>query len=319
MTPTSATVSRRDAAIAAALAGTVVVVLGYASGLGVQVESTATLTPVQPARAGGPGRAAARAGAHAGGRGRPGDRAHPGHEQLPGAYSPRGPRPHRAAAHRTLHGARGAGRPRATTCTSVLESLPVVGPATVAAHVSLGRRPRHHPAHRRAGRPAARHRRTRPSWAACWGPDNEGASVRDAAAGRAAAVGTVAAPAHAHTELEDSDPADGATLEKLPEYAELVFSEVVEPAELIVEADGTKLSVLPTAGQPEAVTVDLGTVKATGDGDADLGARRRGRARERQARSPSRCAPPRARTPLAPPPPNRQGRQRRRPCSDPPR
>jgi copper transport protein len=74
-------------------------------------------------------------------------------------------------------------------------------------------------------------------------------------------VGAIAAPAHAHTELESSDPADGATLEKIPEYAELVFSEAVEPAELVVEAGGTKLSVLPTAGQPATVTVDLGVVK----------------------------------------------------------
>ncbi len=46
----SMTVSRREAAVAAALAGTVVVVLGYASGLGVKVESPTTAQlPVQPA------------------------------------------------------------------------------------------------------------------------------------------------------------------------------------------------------------------------------------------------------------------------------
>lgn len=50
MSPTSSTVSRRDAAVAAALAGTVVVVLGYASGLGVRVEpATTTVTPAPPA------------------------------------------------------------------------------------------------------------------------------------------------------------------------------------------------------------------------------------------------------------------------------
>lgn len=49
MSSTSTSVSRRDAAIAAALAGTVVVVLGYASGLGVTVEpAITTLSPAQP-------------------------------------------------------------------------------------------------------------------------------------------------------------------------------------------------------------------------------------------------------------------------------
>ena len=75
-------------------------------------------------------------------------------------------------------------------------------------------------------------------------------------------VGAVATPAHAHTELEDSDPAEGATLERLPKYAELVFSEPVEPGGLVVEAADVKLSVLPTAGQPETVTVDLGALRA---------------------------------------------------------
>lgn len=49
MTPSPATVSRRDAAIAAALAGTVVVVLGYASGLGVQATPANALITAPPA------------------------------------------------------------------------------------------------------------------------------------------------------------------------------------------------------------------------------------------------------------------------------
>lgn len=50
MSSTSSTVTRREAAVAAALAGTVVVVLGYASGLGVSVEpATTVLSPPQPA------------------------------------------------------------------------------------------------------------------------------------------------------------------------------------------------------------------------------------------------------------------------------
>ena len=41
--------SRRDAAIAAALTGTVVVVLGYASGLGLEVQQSLAQPPSQPA------------------------------------------------------------------------------------------------------------------------------------------------------------------------------------------------------------------------------------------------------------------------------
>ena len=45
----SLTVSLRDAAIAAALTGTVVVVLGYASGLGLEVQQSLAQPPSQPA------------------------------------------------------------------------------------------------------------------------------------------------------------------------------------------------------------------------------------------------------------------------------
>ena len=43
--PPSLTVSRRDAAVAAALTGAVVVVLGYASGLGIQTDSSSLAQP----------------------------------------------------------------------------------------------------------------------------------------------------------------------------------------------------------------------------------------------------------------------------------
>lgn len=49
MSTTGSTVSRRDAAIAAALAGAVVVVLGYASGLGIVEPATRALAPSPPA------------------------------------------------------------------------------------------------------------------------------------------------------------------------------------------------------------------------------------------------------------------------------
>lgn len=52
MSSTSSTVSRRDAAIAAALAGAVVVVLGYASGLGIVEPATTALAPAPPAAPG---------------------------------------------------------------------------------------------------------------------------------------------------------------------------------------------------------------------------------------------------------------------------
>jgi len=74
-------------------------------------------------------------------------------------------------------------------------------------------------------------------------------------------VWALAAPARAHTELEESDPADGATLQRLPEYAELVFSEAVEPTDVAVEVEGSVLAVGPVAARPEVVTVDLRPVE----------------------------------------------------------
>ena len=69
------------------------------------------------------------------------------------------------------------------------------------------------------------------------------------------------APAHAHTDLEKSDPPDGATFHRLPARAELVFTEAVEPASVTVQVQGSTLPVLPVTGRPEAVTIDLGSVE----------------------------------------------------------
>lgn len=74
-------------------------------------------------------------------------------------------------------------------------------------------------------------------------------------------LGTLAPPAHAHAGLEESDPADGASLKRLPAHAELVFSEPVDPASVTVEAGGPELPVQAVSGRPEAVQVDLRSVE----------------------------------------------------------
>lgn len=74
-------------------------------------------------------------------------------------------------------------------------------------------------------------------------------------------LGTLAPPAHAHAGLEDSDPADGATLQRLPAYAVLVFSEPVDPAGITVEVGGPELPVASAPGRPQAVQVDLRSVE----------------------------------------------------------
>lgn len=69
------------------------------------------------------------------------------------------------------------------------------------------------------------------------------------------------APAQAHTELERSNPADGAKLDRLPKHAKLVFSEEVAPDDVTVIADGTVLPDEAVPGMPQAVSLDLSTVE----------------------------------------------------------
>jgi len=71
----------------------------------------------------------------------------------------------------------------------------------------------------------------------------------------------LASPTQAHDELEKSTPATGSTLEKLPSYATLVFSESLGPDDLTVTSDGTRLKVLAVAGKPATLKVDLRKVK----------------------------------------------------------
>lgn len=74
-------------------------------------------------------------------------------------------------------------------------------------------------------------------------------------------LSVLAAPAHAHTELEESDPVDGATIHRIPTHAELVFSDAVEPGSVTVAVQGSALPVTAVTGRPKAVTVDLRPVK----------------------------------------------------------
>ena len=71
----------------------------------------------------------------------------------------------------------------------------------------------------------------------------------------------LAAPAHAHTELEKMRPADGAKLDRLPAHLRMVFSEEVAAGELTVIADGVALPVLAVPGKPHTVKVDLRQVE----------------------------------------------------------
>lgn len=87
-----------------------------------------------------------------------------------------------------------------------------------------------------------------------------------AAAALLAAVLTLllAPPAHAHTELEKSTPADGATLKKLPARATLVFSEEVSSRDLTVKA-GNRVLPVRQARSPRALVIDLRAVKPAKD------------------------------------------------------
>jgi len=77
----------------------------------------------------------------------------------------------------------------------------------------------------------------------------------------AAALMALASPAHAHDELVKSTPANGATLEKLPAQAVLVFEEPVSEHGLTVKAGDRVLALHQVPRHPEAVRVDLRTVK----------------------------------------------------------
>ena len=77
----------------------------------------------------------------------------------------------------------------------------------------------------------------------------------------AAAMLLLAAPAQAHTELERSNPAEGARLDKLPKHAKLVFSEEIAPQELTVIADGVVLPDEAVPGMPSAISLDLSGVE----------------------------------------------------------
>lgn len=70
----------------------------------------------------------------------------------------------------------------------------------------------------------------------------------------------LASPAQAHTELERSTPADGATLKKLPAQATLVFSEEVAARDLTVKAGPRVLPVRQV--RPRVLGVDLRSVKS---------------------------------------------------------
>ena len=83
------------------------------------------------------------------------------------------------------------------------------------------------------------------------------------AAGLALAAGALlvcVAPAQAHTELERSNPPDGARLDRLPAHAKLVFSEEIAPGDLTVIAQGAVLPVEAVPGNPHALSVELRTV-----------------------------------------------------------
>lgn len=73
-------------------------------------------------------------------------------------------------------------------------------------------------------------------------------------------VWSLASPAQAHTELEESSPADGSTVRRLPARAELTFSGDVDPADLTVSARGKALPVEQVPGRPKAFRVDLSSL-----------------------------------------------------------
>jgi len=71
----------------------------------------------------------------------------------------------------------------------------------------------------------------------------------------------VAAPAQAHTDLVDADPANGATVDRLPARATLTFNSDVTEAEVTVSLGGVELPVSHAPSRPESVTADLRRVK----------------------------------------------------------
>ena len=77
-----------------------------------------------------------------------------------------------------------------------------------------------------------------------------------------AALLLLATPAQAHTELERSNPAEGARLDKLPAQAKLVFSEEIAPKDVTVTADGEVLPDEAVPGMPSAVGLDLSGLRA---------------------------------------------------------
>lgn len=83
-----------------------------------------------------------------------------------------------------------------------------------------------------------------------------------------AAIGCLfAAPSvAAHTELVAASPADGARLTSVPEFAELTFSEAVDPQGVQVSAGGRRLTAEVPAGKPSHVRVGLaaGGVRSSG-------------------------------------------------------
>ncbi len=85
------------------------------------------------------------------------------------------------------------------------------------------------------------------------------------------AVLLCAPAAAAHTELRDSTPRDGASLHQSPARVTLTFSEPVDPHEIRVTADGTRLPVSPAAdGRKDTVTAVLREKAAPRHGRVDL-------------------------------------------------
>ena len=78
-------------------------------------------------------------------------------------------------------------------------------------------------------------------------------------------VFALASSTSAHTELEESTPADGATLKKLPATGTLTFSEEVSANDITVKIGTSALPVSGDNAHPRTVTYDLTKVKAAKD------------------------------------------------------
>ena len=76
---------------------------------------------------------------------------------------------------------------------------------------------------------------------------------------------TLASATQAHSELEKATPADGATLEELPDDGTLTFSEQVSAQDVTVKAGSKALPVSQDDAHPKVVTFDLGSVTADQD------------------------------------------------------